>query len=88
MIAADLINDMSDQEGARAIDEIVNTRLVAKISEQISDRIDAGLPVDSSVGAFVINTNGNASFEGGGRQRADIKVEFRTLEEIQNGRSA
>lgn len=87
MVASDLINKQSDQEGARAVDEIINSRLVSKISEQISNRIDAGLSVDASVGAFIIDTNGNASFEGGGREKADFKVVFKTTEELQRERS-
>ena len=82
MIADDMISRQADQQGARAIDEIINTRLVAKVSQIISDRVDANLPVGSDYGGFVIKTNGHASFESTDRGDADISVEFKTNTEI------
>ncbi|MBD5430502.1 AAA family ATPase [Lactobacillus sp.] len=82
MIADDMISREGDKEGARAIDEIINTRLVSKVSEIISDRIEEGLPVDSKYGGFLISTNGHATFESTDRGAADISVKFLTNEDI------
>lgn len=76
MIAEDMINAKSDQEGARAIDEVIKTRLISKITEIISERIDAGLPVGSDAGRFKVGTNGRGFFEYRGQKRADIVVMF------------
>lgn len=78
MISSDMVNAKANQEGARAVDEIINTRLVAKITQQIADRMDAGKRVDSAYGAFYIDTNGHAFFEDAGHSNPDISVEFRT----------
>lgn len=83
MIVDDMINAQSEEEGARAVDGIINSRLKAKITQLISDRIDAGLSVDAKNGAFYVDTNGNASFEHGNHEHADISVTFLTTQEIE-----
>ncbi|MTE03608.1 AAA family ATPase [Lactobacillus johnsonii] len=82
MIAEDMINAKADQEGARAIDKVLSTKLISKITQQISDRIEAGLSVDASVGAFVVGTNGHAFFEKPSTGKPDIAVTFRTIDEL------
>lgn len=85
MISSDMVNAKADQEGARAVDEIINTRLIAKITQQIADRIDAGKPIDSNYGAFYVGTNGHAFFEDAGHSNADISVKFvDSLGEVKN----
>lgn len=84
MIVDDMINAKSDEEGARAIENILNTRLKSKVTELISERLDADLPIDSDSGAFLVKTNGHATFEDGSLDHADIDVTFKTLEEIRN----
>ncbi|QIA88517.1 ATP-dependent Clp protease ATP-binding subunit (plasmid) [Lactobacillus johnsonii] len=81
-IAEDMINAKADQEGARAVEEIVNTRIVSKITNIISERIDAGLPVGSADGAFLIGTNGHAFFEEVSQERSDITVSFKPNNEL------
>lgn len=76
MISSDMVNAKADQEGARAVDEIINTRLIAKITQQIADRIEAGKPIGADYGAFYVGTNGHAFFEDAGHSNADISVKF------------
>lgn len=76
MIANDMISAKANQEGARAIEEIINTRLVAKVTQVIADRIDAGERVDADFGTFAISTNHHAFFESTDHKNADISVKF------------
>lgn len=82
MIAEDMINAKSDQEGARAVDEIIKTRLISKITEIISERIAAGLSVGDDTGGFLVGTNGRGFFQYHGQERADIVVVFKDNREL------